>query len=32
MKKAMMKVLSGAFAVISGLFLIGGVAVLNGGK
>lgn len=32
MKKVFMKVLSGTFAAIAGFFLVGGVAVLNGGK
>lgn len=32
MKKIMMKVLSGTFAAVAGIFLVGGVAVLSGGK
>ncbi len=32
MKKIMMRVLSGTFAAVAGVFFVGGVAVLTGGK
>lgn len=32
MKKIFIKVLSGTFAAIAGVFFVSGVAVLNGGK
>lgn len=32
MKKVMIKVMSGTFAVLSGLFLFGGMIIMNGGK